>query len=84
MSLPKDKDTFESNKVESYSGFDKTLRQDSHDLNSGYEKSDIASDEQPTLTEQEAGDAALANSPWQYKLVALVTALLFPCKYLKI
>ncbi|KAG2193658.1 hypothetical protein INT46_004268 [Mucor plumbeus] len=30
------------------------------------------------LTSEEAGDAALANSPWQYKLIALVTALLFP------
>jgi hypothetical protein len=32
------------------------------------------------LTSEEAGDAALANSPWQYKLIALVTALLFPRK----
>ncbi|KAI8365082.1 major facilitator superfamily domain-containing protein [Blakeslea trispora] len=34
--------------------------------------------EREVLSEQEAGDAALANAPWQYKLVALVTALLFP------
>lgn len=27
------------------------------------------------------GDTALANAPWKYKMIALVTALLFPCKY---
>lgn len=40
--------------------------------------------EETPLTEQEAGDAALANAPWQYKLIALVTALLFPSKVSKI
>ncbi|KAI8062319.1 major facilitator superfamily domain-containing protein [Gilbertella persicaria] len=34
--------------------------------------------EHTPLSEQEAGDAALANAPWQYKLLALITALLFP------
>lgn len=36
------------------------------------------------LTEKEVGDAALANAPWKYKLIALVTALLFPRKVYKI
>lgn len=27
------------------------------------------------------GDTALANAPWKYKVIALVTALMFPCKY---
>lgn len=26
------------------------------------------------------GDTALANAPWKYKMIALVTALMFPCK----
>lgn len=26
------------------------------------------------------GDTALANAPWKFKIIALVTALLFPCK----
>lgn len=26
------------------------------------------------------GDTALANAPWKYKIIALVTALMFPCK----
>jgi hypothetical protein len=43
-------------------------------------ESDNSSVEEGRLTEQEAGDAALANAPWQYKLIALVTALLFPSK----
>jgi hypothetical protein len=30
------------------------------------------------LSENEAGESALVNAPWQYKLIALVTALLFP------
>lgn len=30
------------------------------------------------------GDTALANAPWKYKIIALVTALLFPCKYLEL
>lgn len=29
------------------------------------------------------GDTALANAPWKYKIIALVTALMFPCKYNK-
>lgn len=44
------------------------------------EKSDNFSAEETQLTAQEAGDAALANAPWQYKLIALITALLFPRK----
>lgn len=28
------------------------------------------------------GDTALANAPWKYKIIALVTALMFPCKYI--
>lgn len=27
------------------------------------------------------GDTALANAPWKYKVIALITALMFPCKY---
>lgn len=27
------------------------------------------------------GDTALADAPWKFKIIALVTALLFPCKY---
>ncbi|KAI7892342.1 major facilitator superfamily domain-containing protein [Mucor mucedo] len=42
------------------------------------EKVDSSSTVEDQLTAQEAGDAALANAPWQYKLIALVTALLFP------
>lgn len=34
--------------------------------------------ETETLDENQAGDTALANAPWQYKLIALVTALCFP------
>lgn len=30
------------------------------------------------------GDTALANAPWKYKALALVTALMFPCKYILI
>lgn len=26
------------------------------------------------------GDTAFANAPWKFKIIALVTALLFPCK----
>lgn len=40
-----------------------------------------SSDVDLPITEQEAGDTALANSPWQYKIVALVTALAFPRKF---
>jgi hypothetical protein len=39
-----------------------------------------SSDVDLPITEQEAGDTALANAPWQYKIVALITALAFPCK----
>ncbi|KAG2231589.1 major facilitator superfamily domain-containing protein [Thamnidium elegans] len=42
------------------------------------ESSASSTEEDTPLTEKEAGDAALANAPWQYKLIALVTALLFP------
>lgn len=28
------------------------------------------------------GDTALANAPWKYKIIALVTALMFPCNYI--
>ncbi|KAG0735601.1 hypothetical protein G6F57_006793 [Rhizopus arrhizus] len=34
--------------------------------------------ETETMDENQAGDTALANAPWQYKLIALVTALCFP------
>ncbi|CEG75254.1 hypothetical protein RMATCC62417_10327 [Rhizopus microsporus] len=34
--------------------------------------------ETDSIQEHQAGDAALANAPWQYKLIALVTALCFP------
>lgn len=44
------------------------------------EISDKFSEKETQLTAQEAGDAALANSPWQYRLIALTTALLFPRK----
>jgi hypothetical protein len=27
------------------------------------------------------GDTAFANAPWKFKVIALCTALLFPCKY---
>jgi hypothetical protein len=27
------------------------------------------------------GDTALANAPWKFKIIALFTALMFPCKY---
>lgn len=30
------------------------------------------------IDEIQAGDTALANAPWQYKLIALITALCFP------
>lgn len=33
-----------------------------------------------SIKEHQTGDAALANAPWQYKLIALVTALCFPSK----
>lgn len=36
--------------------------------------------ETETMDENQAGDTALANAPWQYKLIALVTALCFPSK----
>ncbi|KAI9277800.1 major facilitator superfamily domain-containing protein [Sporodiniella umbellata] len=34
--------------------------------------------ESETIDERLAGDTALANAPWQYKLIALITALCFP------
>lgn len=61
------------------------LKDDLNYLAKGYpqienEKTDSISSAEDQLTMQEAGDAALANAPWQYKLIALVTALLFPRK----
>lgn len=49
-------------------------------LNHSPEMTERDNTEDAPLTAEEAGDAALANAPWQYKLVALVTALLFPRK----
>ncbi|OBZ90100.1 Major facilitator superfamily domain-containing protein 1 [Choanephora cucurbitarum] len=64
---------------------DGSHREDDHanekilDANHAMDKIDSSNvDDHETLSEEEAGDAALANAPWQYKLVALVTALLFP------
>ncbi|KAG1054331.1 hypothetical protein G6F43_003655 [Rhizopus delemar] len=34
--------------------------------------------EATVIDEIQAGDTALANAPWQYKLIALITALCFP------
>lgn len=39
-----------------------------------------SSDADLAVNEQEVGDTALANSPWKYKIVALITALSFPRK----
>ncbi|KAL7320553.1 hypothetical protein PS15m_000432 [Mucor circinelloides] len=55
---------------------DKTL--EINDTHSDHGPDSASASEAKPLTSEEAGDAALANSPWQYKLVALVTALLFP------
>jgi hypothetical protein len=52
--------------------YEKSLETDIHSESSKH-------DDAP-LTSEQAGDAALANAPWQYKLIALVTALLFPSK----
>jgi hypothetical protein len=57
---------------------EKTLELDIHSRKSIQIES--ANTEDAPLTAEEAGDAALANAPWQYKLVALITALLFPRK----
>lgn len=59
---------------------DKTL--EINDTHSDHGPDSASASETKPLTSEEAGDAALANSPWQYKLVALVTALLFPRKSL--
>lgn len=53
-----------------------------NDTHSDHTPDSSSAGETKPLTSEEAGDAALANSPWQYKLIALVTALLFPCKYM--
>lgn len=77
MSSLKDKVAVEDETVEtSYVNDEKTYHHDSNDVVAS-EKTDIDSDGE-SLSSQEAGDAALANAPWQYKLIALVTALLFP------
>lgn len=77
MSSLKDKVAVEDETVEtSYVNDEKTYHHDSNDVVAS-ENTDIDSDGE-SLSSQEAGDAALANAPWQYKLIALVTALLFP------
>lgn len=76
MSSLKDKVAVESETVETSYAHDEKTYHDSNDVIPS-EKTDIDSDGE-SLSSQEAGDAALANAPWQYKLVALVTALLFP------
>lgn len=45
------------------------------DNNSNYDE-DKRSEEIRTF----GGDTALANAPWKYKIIALTTALMFPCK----
>ncbi|KAI8636910.1 major facilitator superfamily domain-containing protein [Parasitella parasitica] len=57
---------------ESLDAAEKTLEYSDHDVNSN------STSENLPLTSEDVGDAALANSPWQYKLIALITALLFP------
>jgi hypothetical protein len=80
MSFSKDKTAVDDDTSETYMKYEKGYgneRQDSNILGSDI----VATTEEDTpLTEQEAGDAALANAPWKYKLIALVTALLFPSK----
>ncbi|KAK4511303.1 uncharacterized protein ATC70_012518 [Mucor velutinosus] len=49
-----------------------------NDTHSDHGPDSSSASEIKPLTSEQAGDAALANSPWQYKLIALVTALLFP------
>lgn len=63
---------------ETFNASDKTLEINETHSDHGLD-SNSAGEIKP-LTSEEAGDAALANSPWQYKLIALITALLFPRK----
>lgn len=78
MSFSKEEKTAIEGQDDSFTKYDKAHAHDSSDNIT--EKAAIDSDDDQSLTSQEAGDAALANSPWQYKLIALVTALLFPRK----
>ncbi|KAF1799443.1 major facilitator superfamily domain-containing protein [Mucor lusitanicus] len=61
---------------ETFVASDKAL--EVNDAHSDHGPDSSSASETKPLTAEQAGDAALANSPWQYKLIALVTALLFP------
>lgn len=40
----------------------------------------VDEDESKNDLQIHGGDTALADAPWKFKVIALVTALLFPCK----
>ncbi|KAI9254121.1 major facilitator superfamily domain-containing protein [Helicostylum pulchrum] len=76
MSVSNDKTVVDNDE---YIKYGNGYQAETYEANMGAVESSTASAEEDTpLTEKEAGDAALANAPWQYKLIALVTALLFP------
>ncbi|KAI8374536.1 major facilitator superfamily domain-containing protein [Radiomyces spectabilis] len=62
-------DAIDSKKLE-YNDDKSVVRYDIHEANEA-----IPEDKEPA---SHGGDTALANAPWQYKLIALVTALMFP------
>lgn len=50
-----------------------------HD-NPPFQEDHITSSEEEAAAAQNGSDAVFAKASWQYKLIALVTALLLPCK----